>query len=67
MAAFTEAWMRRKDDGLKRELQDIWTLVFGEPPAIEADSVLMARIIKDHLQPAPQPAPQPVPTTPPAP
>lgn len=41
--------MRRKNDVLKQELQDIWMLVFGEPPIIEADCALMAQIIKQHL------------------
>ena len=41
--------MRAKQDVLKQELQGIWTLVFGEPPIIEAEPILMARIIKGHL------------------
>ena len=32
---------------------ELWTAVFGEPPAIEADSDLTARILIEHLPPAP--------------
>ena len=47
--------MRAKQDVLKQELQGIWTLVFGEPPIIEAEPILMARIIKGHLSADPDP------------
>lgn len=30
---------------------DLWEAVFGEPPPIEADSDLTARILVDHLPP----------------
>ena len=49
--------MSKKTDVLKQELQDIWMLVFGEPPIIEADAALMARIIKGHLAAAAAPCP----------
>lgn len=32
---------------------ELWTAVFGEPPPIEAESDLTARILVDHLAPAP--------------
>jgi hypothetical protein len=51
--------MRNQRDILKRELQDIWLLLFGEPPSIEAEPALMASIIRQHLEPAsPSAAPE---------
>jgi len=32
---------------------DLWEAVFGEPPPIEADADLTARILVDHLPAAP--------------
>jgi hypothetical protein len=33
--------------------KDLWEAVFGEPPPIEADADLTARILVGHLPPAP--------------
>ena len=44
----------------RRDLHGLWEAVFGEPPSIDAEPGLLARLIVQHLPAAPpygQPAP----------
>ena len=46
-----------------KELQALWTVVFGEPPFIRADADVMAQVLVASLPPAPPYEPEGTPTS----